>query len=192
VTPYTGLIRAKKYATLSAAVVLLAGCATSQEKRPATASAAPADAPQSKVEATAEAAVGIATQPARDLGVAKTSTPAVLLRAAENPYALDATANCSQVAAAIAGLTEHLGPDYTLGMDKDENKAGKLAEAGGKTIINAIIPFRGLVREMTGAAAAQRRLNDAVDAGYARRGFLRGIQMVRACRKAPVVRGGAR
>lgn len=75
-------------------------------------------------------------------------------------------------------------PDYTLGVDRDENRAGKLAEAGGKTIINKIIPFRGLVREIAGAVAAQRRLDDAVDAGYARRGFLRGIQTMKGCSNA--------
>ncbi|MEE3154506.1 MAG: hypothetical protein VX309_03150, partial [Pseudomonadota bacterium] len=55
-------------------------------------------------------------------------------------------------------------------------------EAGGKTIVNSIIPFRGLVREITGAAPAQRRLNTAIDAGFARRGFLRGAAISRGCR----------
>ena len=60
--------------------------------------------------------------------------------------------------------------------------ADNLAEAGGKTVVNAIIPFRGLVRELTGAAPADRRLNAALDAGYARRGFLRGVHAKQGCR----------
>lgn len=90
-----------------------------------------------------------------------------------------------------AASDQRPSPDYAPAGEKDENKAGKLAEAGGKTIINTIIPFRGLVREITGAAAARRRLNDAVDAGLARRGFLRGVQMAKGCRKGPAVPGGA-
>ena len=50
-------------------------------------------------------------------------------------------------------------------------------------MVNSIIPFRGIVRELTGAAAAQRRYADAIDAGYARRGFLRGLQTARRCRR---------
>lgn len=187
--PFTRQTIVRSYTALTAGVLLLTGCAAARESRPAAASAAPANASHSKEESTAELSAEIATQPVRDLGVAKTKTPAVLAQAAENPYTLDATANCGQVAAAIARLSEHLGPDYTLGVVKDENRAGKLAEAGGKTIINTIIPFRGLVREMTGAAAAQRRLSDAVDAGYARRGFLRGIQTAKGCRNATAMRG---
>jgi len=59
---------------------------------------------------------------------------------------------------------------------------GKLAEAGGKTVINTIIPFRSIVRELTGAAPADRRMNAAVDAGLARRGFLRGVHAKQKCR----------
>ena len=61
-------------------------------------------------------------------------------------------------------------------------KAGKLAEAGGKTIVNTIIPFRGLVREVSGAAPAERRLDAAIKAALARRGFLRGVATARKCK----------
>jgi hypothetical protein len=69
-----------------------------------------------------------------------------------------------------------------VGISYEENRAGKLAEAGGKTIINSIIPFRGLVREVTGAAPNDRRMNAAVDAGLARRGFLRGVHLRQGCK----------
>jgi hypothetical protein len=75
-----------------------------------------------------------------------------------------------------------LGADYVVGNEVKENRAGKLAEAGGKTVINSIIPFRSLVREVTGAAPADRRLNAALDAGYARRGFLRGVHARQGCK----------
>jgi hypothetical protein len=82
----------------------------------------------------------------------------------------------------LTELNEVLGADYVVGNEVKENRAGKLAEAGGKTVINSIIPFRSLVREVTGAAPADRRLNAALDAGYARRGFLRGVHANRGCK----------
>ncbi|MFC3215346.1 hypothetical protein [Novosphingobium panipatense] len=82
----------------------------------------------------------------------------------------------------MAELGEVLGPDYVPGHGTKENRAGKLAEAGGKTVVNALIPFRGLVREVSGAAPAERRYNAALDAGLVRRGFLRGLAVARGCK----------
>jgi hypothetical protein len=124
----------------------------------------------------------IVSQPVRDVGVNKRDIPAVLEKAAEDPYATAGLSNCSQIALSMKELNEVLGPDYVAGSPTKENKAGKLAEAGGKTVVNAFIPFRGLVREISGAAPAERRYNAALDAGLVRRGFLRGISFARKCR----------
>ena len=53
---------------------------------------------------------------------------------------------------------------------------------GGRALVNSVIPFRGVVREVTGAAPAERQYNAAVDAGLARRGFLRGVHQTRKCK----------
>ena len=94
------------------------------------------------------------------------------------------TGDEAQIPANIAQLTQVVGPDFTAGVAMKENRAGRVAEAGGKTIVNTIIPFRGLVRELTGGAPAQRLLNAAIDAGHARRGFLHGLHRARRYRTA--------
>lgn len=126
----------------------------------------------------------IVTQPARDVGAIQAEIPALLQAASRGPYSLSGVRTCAQISANIAQLTGVLGPDFTAGAAMQENYAGKVAEAGGKTLVNTIIPFRGLVRELTGAAPAQRRLNAAIDAGHARRGFLHGLHRARRCRTA--------
>lgn len=124
----------------------------------------------------------IATTPAVDVGAKKLEIPPVLQRAAVNPYATAGTATCGQVKSSIASLSAVLGPDFIGGPNTKENRAGKLAEAGGKSLVNGLVPFRSLVREISGAATEERRLNAAISAGYARRGFLRGIASARKCR----------
>ncbi len=126
--------------------------------------------------------VDIGTQPVRDVGIMKRQVPPILVKAQNDPYSLKGLKTCKQLAAEVTSLNMVLGPDYVVGNEVKENKAGKLAEAGGKTLVNTIIPFRGLVREVTGAAPADRRLNAALDAGYARRGFLRGVHAKQGCR----------
>lgn len=134
--------------------------------------------------ATGRKAGEIVTQPVRDVGAEKIKVPPVLEKAVQDTYGLGGVNACDELAAAIAELNAVLGPDYTTPRSKKENRAGKFAEAGGQMVVNAIIPFRGLVREATGAAPAQRRLNAALDAGLARRGFLRGVHEARNCAPA--------
>ena len=124
----------------------------------------------------------IGTQPARDVGVMKRDVPPILAKAASDPYNIKGLKTCKALAAEIASLNGELGPDYNVGNEYKENRVGRLAEAGGKTVVNAIIPFRGLVREVSGAAPAERRMNAALDAGFARRGFLRGVHAKQGCK----------
>jgi hypothetical protein len=118
----------------------------------------------------------IASQPARDVGIAKISIPPVLAAAARAPYAT--LTSCGQINSAIVSLTKSLGPDLDSGSSSP--RAG-IAEVGGRAVVNSLIPFRGVVREVSGAASAQRRLDTAISAGYARRGFLRGLKIARHC-----------
>jgi hypothetical protein len=190
-----GRTRARRLAVI-AALVALAGAAQAQTKpeypirkdeKPVTppASSTTPDKPEQGESWTTEArkkSVEIGTQPVRDVGVMKRQIPPILEKAQQEPYSLKGMKTCKQLAAEVTELNTVLGPDYKVGNELKENKAGKLAEAGGKTVVNAIIPFRGLVRELTGAAPADRRLNAALDAGYARRGFLRGVHAKQKCR----------
>ncbi|WCT73358.1 hypothetical protein PQ455_17385 [Sphingomonas naphthae] len=138
---------------------------------------------QGQKQTAAGQAGRIASQPAYDVGAAKRQIPPVLAAASAAPYGPKGTASCAQIAAGLKELNGALGPDYRpQNIAEKENRAGKFAQAGGKSVINSIIPFRGLVREATGAAPAQRRLEAAVDAGLARRGFLRGLQLARRCK----------
>jgi len=132
---------------------------------------------QEKKKSDIAVAGNIATQPARDVGIAKTSIPPVLQSARAAPYA--ALRSCTQIKSAIRELSRALGPDLDSGSSAP--RAG-IAEVGGRAVVDSIIPFRGVVREVSGAAGAQRRLDAAISAGYARRGFLRGLQSARNCR----------
>ncbi|MET0375477.1 MAG: hypothetical protein ABW128_14640 [Rhizorhabdus sp.] len=162
----------------------LSAPASGNDSAPANAAAtnesAPADS--GRLKSVGQSAGRIASQPVKDVGVAKTTIPPALIAAAQNPYSLKGIRTCRDISAAFHAMTDVIGPDFKAGETKKENRAGKLAEAGGQTVVNSLIPFRGLVREVTGAAPAQRRLNRAIDAGYARRGFLRGVHQTRKCK----------
>ncbi|WP_298671948.1 hypothetical protein [uncultured Sphingomonas sp.] len=124
----------------------------------------------------------IAARPAHDVGIANKKVPPVLQRAAAAPYAMQGTASCAQLSHGIAALDAALGPDFGEAAPVSGTKAGQIAKVAGETVVDTIIPFRGLVREVSGAAAAQRRMQAATYAGLARRGFLRGLARGKGCK----------
>ncbi|WP_452655060.1 hypothetical protein [Sphingomonas bisphenolicum] len=153
-----------------------------QAKQEAARQEAAGQEPEKRRDGTLDKAGNIATQPARDIGLDKDEIPPVLLKAVENPYAAPPSRTCKGLKASLAELNAVLGEDFTVGAKANENRTGKIAEAVGKTIVNSLIPFRGLVREISGAAPAERRLQAAVTAGVARRGYLRGQAAAKGCK----------
>lgn len=149
------------------------------------ASVAWAQAGPPEPSSTRDRAARIATQPARDLGLQRTTIPPVLDRASANPYSLTGLGTCASLLGAIVELNEALGPDLDAPpAPAQTSRRQQVAEAGGRAAVESVIPFRGLVREVSGSAAAERRLRAAIDAGLARRGFLRGLASARNCRSA--------
>lgn len=170
-----------KFVVCVLALAVAVGLACGAEAAPASGAAAPPRSAESQPKERNKA-LEIATQPARDVGVARTEIPDVLAEASEDAYSLKGLKTCKQLTAEIVELSAALGPDFQQAAGYKENRATKLAEAGGKTVINSFIPFRGLVREVSGAATADRKLRAAEQAGFARRGFIRGVYTQRGCR----------
>jgi len=169
---------------LAAAMLLVATSAWAQPGHPPPQPAASPEPPKAEDSSSEmrRKAGDIVTQPARDVGLSKTEIPPVLVEAVQDPYRLTGLKTCRQLSAAVTELNAALGPDYGAGLTVKENRGAKLAEAGGATVVNSLIPFRQLVREISGAAPAKRSLDAAVDAGLARRGFLRGVHNRQGCR----------
>jgi hypothetical protein len=132
---------------------------------------------------TGERVERIATEPARDVGLQRTTIPPVLEAARADPYTLAGTRNCTGIGRELRDLDGALGADFDSPPARSGSRAGRIAEAGGRAVVNTIIPFRGVVRELSGSAEADRRMQAAVDAGLARRGFLRGLAQARGCRR---------
>ncbi len=146
---------------------------------------APAAAQVDPDESMGKHAGDAVTQPLRDINIDKEDIPQKLLDIQSNPYALDGLGKCRTLIAEVAELNAMLGPDVHEAEEKsrtEKREEGVSRVAGG--FIGGLIPFRGLVREITGANAANRRYEAAVLAGFVRRGFLKGIGLQRRC-KAP-------
>lgn len=120
----------------------------------------------------------IARTPLEVFNIDPDDIPEVLLAAVENPYDLDGISTCNDMVIRIAELDNLLGPDFDIPQEEaDRINEGRIA----KSIVGSFIPFRGIVRELSGANKQKRELEIAVSAGMVRRGFLKGMGMQRGC-----------
>ena len=111
-----------------------------------------------------------------DLGILPASTPEVLKAAASAPYVAPARENCEGVAREIAELDAVLGPDADA-PKKGGGGAGKFVGAA----VKSLIPYRSVVRFVTGADRKAKERNEAAMAGWARRGYLKAVQANLGC-----------
>ncbi|MFC4293213.1 hypothetical protein ACFOWX_12380 [Sphingorhabdus arenilitoris] len=125
-----------------------------------------------------EAAQAI-VQPLDDLNLSKDDIPPALLLIQDNPYSMDGLNSCSMVATEIDRLNAVLGPD----VDEDAKKTGVAQSAlrAGGNLLGSFIPFRGIVRRLSGANAHRRKVQEAVFAGVTRRSFLKGYMASNDC-----------
>lgn len=162
---------------LAAFALTAPALATAQQVTPPP--AAPTDPQDKPPDRTKEDAKDVLSQPVKDVGIDKNKIPPALVAAAAAPYDLTGLRTCQQIADASRALDAALGPDYPAGGPVDKDSTGK--KIGG-AVVNSLIPLRGVVREISGAAANDRKLAAAIQAGFARRGFLRGVHTARGCK----------
>lgn len=141
--------------------------------------AAAQDKPEKPVTQTEPDAVDVVTTPATDLNLRKNEIPALLVAAEQRPYVLRGLGSCSQLATAIGELDAVLGDDIDVPQAEGRRMSpGRVAQS----VVGAFIPFRGVIREISGANSHDRALQAAILAGVARRSFLKGIGQARGCR----------
>lgn len=144
--------------------------------------AAPAIA-QTAVAPANVRAEDVAMSPLSDLNVRKKNVPVVLDMAMAKPYDLAGIKSCKGLTTAIMDLDVALGDDIDVatGEKTDMETVGNSAGAIAKSVLGSFIPFRGVVRELSGANAQEKLWDRALYAGTARRAFLKGMGEQRGC-----------
>lgn len=127
--------------------------------------------------------------PLTDFNVVRTEIPQVLTTARENPYAMPVRLDCPALQFDIQQLDLVLGPDLDVPSDPT-NRAlyARGGEAASNAALDAVrdattgwIPFRNVVRRLSGAQQAESDLKSAVLAGTIRRAYLKGLGETHGC-----------
>jgi hypothetical protein len=161
-----------------ALALLVSACATTSGPKPA----APARHEAAKRDAPRGRSGDMVSAEESGLGITGAETPPALKIVAAAPYAVPPAIDCAALTREIAGLDELLGPDVDILADP---KAGKgLDDRAGRAMGSALrgaIPYRWALRWLTQAGELDKQLRQAVMAGAARRGFLKGMRLAMGC-----------
>lgn len=122
----------------------------------------------------------VVTKPLSDFNIKKDEVPEVLVAARQKPYALTGLRKCPAIAAEVAKLDAVLGDDIDVARD-DGNSTISMGNIA-KSLVGSLIPFGGVIREISGANAQQRKWNEAIYAGSVRRAFLKGVGEQHGCK----------
>lgn len=130
--------------------------------------------------------------PLTDFNLRKRETPELLLNLGY-VYAHSTTEtdevelpDCDAIAAEIADLDTVLGYDYDVTRETEDGEdfgsgAGSAFLAGVEGATTFFIPFRGAVREVSGAASEERARTQAYVNGISRRAHLKGLGLGLGC-----------
>lgn len=170
--------------------IAVSGCASSpQTSSPSQGSLATnvGDAAGSTAAQTRDGLGDAALAPLEDLNLRRQEIPP-LLAAMRNPYDLPAEITCEEVTVMLLELDAVLGPDWDTATPDERLNTEKLADEAADAALGAVksgvtgwIPYRGLLREATGAAGHLRKYNQAYKIGAQRRTYLKGIGLAMGC-----------
>ena len=131
---------------------------------------------------------GAVRAPARDLNIERKEIPPKI-KALQGAYLEGIDFTCQQIADEILALTVEIGLDeddlrHQPGASRG-TRAGKAASEAALDAVegfsSGIIPFRGVVRRVSGAHAYEKRYRAATLTGLKRRAYLKGIGAVKGC-----------
>jgi hypothetical protein len=139
------------------------------------------------MEQTGDGLGEAAMSPLEDFNLRRQEIPP-LLAAIESPYHLPKELDCWQIVFLIGELDKVLGADWDAPKPDDRLRTDQLSEAATDAALGAVsagarswIPFRGLVRRVTGAEAHARRYDNAFRKGAQRRAYLKGYGLAQGC-----------
>lgn len=141
------------------------------------------------------------TAPLRTLNLIKPEVAAALRGAAEAPYALPQPQTCDAIGTEVVALNTALGADLdaiasnasTSLVDRGSEAANKAAIGALRNAADGLVPYGGLVRQLSGANRAAKEAADARAAGVVRRAYLKGLGQAMKCETpaAPLSEGRA-
>ena len=142
-----------------------------------------AAAPGEKPKDTRQMLGDSVMQPLSDVNIRRREIPPELLSIRDDPYATNGIRTCNQIIEEVRKMDGALGKDFDqIALEGRAQKRTETAIGAAGSVITSFIPFRGVIREVSGANKADQLYREAIFAGAVRRAYLKGLGQQRRCR----------
>ncbi len=173
-------------ALISLTFAIVSGCATTSGTDP-NSTGSEESATDRLARNTEDGLPDAALTPLSDLNLKRTKIPATL-KAIKNPYNVDPDISCAQIAIEVEELNGILGRDWDVPPPDKKKLKEQAADGASTALLDAIasgaggfIPYRGVVRQISGASSHQKKVIKAFERGGHRRTFLKGLGLLKGC-----------
>jgi len=120
----------------------------------------------------------VAMTPLTDLNLDRDEIPQVLIDARMAPYANDGLNQCGEIRREVGDLDAVLGDDFDTA---PPDERGITPTGVAQRVVSFFIPFRGIIREVSGANSHEYEFREAIAAGLMRRAYLKGMGQQMGC-----------
>lgn len=174
------------YITLCTTVFLVACASTPDAETSENADPAPS-ATERAIERTESGFGDAALSPLEDINLKRDSIPEEF-KDIKNPYLVDPEITCTEIATEVTELDGLLGRDWDIPPPDKKGLSDRAADGASTAFLDAvasgasgIIPYRGLVRSVTGANRHATKVRKAYERGSHRRTFLKAMGLAKGC-----------
>ncbi|MEL7113783.1 MAG: hypothetical protein AAFZ74_06300 [Pseudomonadota bacterium] len=128
-----------------------------------------------------------AMSPLEDVNLIRDEIPDYL-KTIKNPYNIETEISCDAIASEVTRLDALLGRDWDIPPPDKKGLSDRAADGASTAFLDTVsssasglIPYRGIVRTVTGANSHATKVRKAYERGSHRRTFLKGMGMVKGC-----------
>ena len=169
------------------AIAICAACATSNSASVQAESEDQTSATERAIQQSQDGFGDAAASPLKDVNLIRENAPEEF-KAIKNPYNVDPEVSCDEIAVEVTRLNELLGRDWDIPPPDKKGMSDRAADGASTAFLDTvastasgIIPYRGIVRTVTGANSHATKVRKAYERGSHRRTFLKAMGLIKEC-----------
>ncbi len=177
----------KQLSIVLSAALLAVACASTPDAADTEPTEPTPSATDRAIERTEAGFGDAALSPLEDVNLKRDEIPEEF-KSIKNPYLVDPEISCEKIAEEVTVLDGLLGRDWDIPPPDKKGLSERAADGASTAFLDAVasgasgfIPFRGVVRTVSGANSHANKVRKAYERGSHRRTFLKAIGMTKGC-----------
>lgn len=177
----------KKRISISLTALLCAACASTPDTPVEPDETQTPGATERAIQQSQDGFGNAAMSPLEDVNLKRDQIPE-FLKTIKNPYKVDAEISCEEIAGQVQRLDGLLGRDWDIPPPDKKALRDQAADGASTAFLDTVsssasglIPYRGIVRTVTGANSHASKVRKAYERGSHRRTFLKGMGLIKSC-----------